>query len=127
MMFPALPAPVESTPVVTPSPALAQQAHMTASKKKAVLSLALSDERARVEKRVAGFAYRKSPVWKHLCHCYGPKLRQEELVSIADLLCAKLNIKLDRDARRRKVVIVKWFEEHWHQVQHVLPNIVLEP
>ena len=126
-MFPVLVPPAEPASVVPVTPALNQPNHIAAKKKNSVLSLALSDERARVEKRVAGFVYRKSPVWKHLCQHYGPKLRQEELVSIADVLCDKLNIKLDRDARRRKVVIVKWFEEHWHQVQHILAYISLEP
>ena len=92
-----------------------------------VLSEQISEERERVQRRIDGFNWRKSAVWKQLSCRFGPKLNQEELVSVAELLCEKLNIKLDRDARRRKVVIIKWFEEHCVQIQPMLAMISLEP
>jgi predicted oxidoreductase len=57
---------------------------------------------------------------------YGPKLSHDELVSIGALAANALQIKLDRDARRRKPVMIKWFEEHWIQIQPILWSIKLE-
>jgi hypothetical protein len=41
-------------------------------------------------------------------------------------VASSLKIKLDRDARRRKVVILKWFDENWAEIEPVLPLIILE-
>lgn len=109
-----------------PTPPTTVQTKAKTSNSK-VLSEQISEERERVQRRVDGFNWKKSNVWKQLCCRFGPKLNQEELVSVADLLCEKLNIKLDRDARRRKSVIIKWFEEHWTQIHPILPMITLEP
>jgi hypothetical protein len=87
---------------------------------------AVSEERERVQRRVEGFDWQKSPMWLHLSCLYGPKLKQDELVSIAEICAQKLDIRLDRDARRRKVVMIKWFEENWFRVRQLLPFIVLD-
>jgi hypothetical protein len=92
----------------------------------AVLANSISEERERVQRRVEGFNWRKSRAWTQLTCLYGPKLNQEELVSIADLVAGRLQIKLDRDARRRKTVIIKWFEENWNLIQPLLSTIVLD-
>jgi hypothetical protein len=47
-------------------------------------------------------------------------------VSIADLVAKKLDIRLDRDARRRKAVMIKWFNENWEVIEPLLRHIVLE-
>lgn len=85
-----------------------------------------TDEMERVKRRIHGFNYRNSEVWKILTDKYGPKLAHEELLSIAELLAAKTNITLDRDAKRRKAVLVKWFEENWDRIQGFLQFIILE-
>jgi hypothetical protein len=89
-------------------------------------SALLSEERERVLRRVDGFNWRESPAWTNLLALYGPRLSQDELVSIADLVAGGLQIKLDRDARRRKPVMLKWFDEHWEQIQPMLSLIVLD-
>jgi hypothetical protein len=86
----------------------------------------MSEERERVQKRVDGFNWKRSTAWKHLSAAYGPSLKHEELVSIADLAAKKLGIRLDRDARRRKIVMIKWFEENWAVLEPLLSKIVLE-
>jgi hypothetical protein len=53
-----------------------------------------------------------SPAWLRLKRHYEPKLIHEELVSIGSFLAERLDIRLDRDARRRKIVMIKWFEEN---------------
>jgi RNA polymerase-interacting CarD/CdnL/TRCF family regulator len=63
-----------------------------------------SKEVKRVQKRIRGFNWRKSTAWWRLWVSYGPKLKHSELISIADLVATKFTIRLDRDARGRKVV-----------------------
>jgi hypothetical protein len=75
---------------------------------------------------VDGFNWQRSTPWNQLIALYGPRLSQEELVSIARLIAKKLDIKLDRDARRRKPVMIKWFEENWESIEPLLGNIILE-
>jgi hypothetical protein len=84
-----------------------------------------SRELERIEERIRGFNWKRSWVWIHLTSVYGPKLTQEELVSLADLIASALHIKLDRDARRRKTVMIKWFEENWLRIRPILPYMVL--
>jgi hypothetical protein len=86
----------------------------------------VSEERERIQRRIAGFNWKRSCAWHHLSSAYGPGINQQELVSIADLICPKLNIQLDRDARRRKIVMLKWFDENWAVIQPLLSLVVLE-
>jgi hypothetical protein len=92
----------------------------------ALLRLSLSEERDRVHRRVEGFNWVNSPAWVHLTRTYGPRIVHEELVSIAVLAANRLSIRLDRDARRRKVVMVKWFQENWASIEPLLHEIVLD-
>jgi hypothetical protein len=89
-------------------------------------NISLSVERERVKRRMDGFNWKQSMVWAHLNHLYGPKLSQDELVSIGELIAQTLQIKLDRDARRRKPVMIKWFEENWISIQPLLFHVVLD-
>jgi hypothetical protein len=73
-----------------------------------------------------GFHWKQSLVWAHLNYLYGPKLSQDELISIGELVAQMLQIKLDRDARRRKPVMIKWFEENWCKIQPLLFYVVLD-
>jgi hypothetical protein len=57
---------------------------------------------------------------------YGPKVSQNELLSIADLIAEAIQIKPDRDARRRKIVMIKWFDDNWALIQPMLGSVVLE-
>ena len=84
------------------------------------------EELERVRLRVKNFDWKKSKVWKILTQQFGEKLTHEELTSVAELLSNSLKIKLDRDAKRRKIVLVKWFEENWSYIEPVLRYIVLD-
>lgn len=105
------------------------QTHKDGTKKVGKTSLVLeseTDEMERVKRRIQGFNYKSSHAWKMLTAKYGPKLAHEELMSIAELLSAQVNINLDRDAKRRKAVLVKWFEENWEIIQGCLQFVILE-
>jgi len=85
-----------------------------------------TNETARIKKRVGEFNWKKSKVWKSLSNRFGDKITQEELISIAELLANTIEVKLDRDARRRKVVLIKWFEENWAKIEPLVKYIILD-
>jgi hypothetical protein len=91
-----------------------------------IRALTVSEECERVRRRTEGFNWKHSRAWGQLTSIYGMKLSQHELVSIGDLVAEKLEIKLDRDARRRKTVMIKWFEENWGLIQPLLHLVVLD-
>jgi hypothetical protein len=88
--------------------------------------ISVSEECERVQRRVCGFDWRASPAWGQLNCLFGPRLSQSELVSIAELVSEPLKLKLDRDARRRKAVMIKWFEENWSYIVPLLHFVVLD-
>jgi hypothetical protein len=99
--------------------------HLTSARAARSISSRASEECFRINRRVGGFDWTKSYAWIELAERYGPKLVHAELVSIADLAASRLHIKLDRDARRRKVVMLKWFEENWALIRPLLEEIEL--
>jgi hypothetical protein len=52
-------------------------------------------------------------------------LDPDECVSIGGLAAQAVRIKLDRDARWRKAVMMKWFEEHAVRIQLLLSHVTL--
>lgn len=74
------------------------------------------EERKRVKKRMANFDKKKSQAWKYLSLLYGTQIKQDKLISIAEYVASQLKIYIDRDARRRKCVLIKWFDENWNKI-----------
>lgn len=83
-------------------------------------------ERSRISERISGFDPKNNIAWRTLTDRLGSNLTQRELLSIAKLVSQEANIKLDRDAQRRKIVLIKWFVENWEFVEPRLSDIVLE-
>jgi hypothetical protein len=83
-------------------------------------------EKDRIAVRLSGFNVKDNPVWKEITAKFGTNIKQPELLSIADVLARHANIKLDRDAKRRKAVLIKWFNENWASLQPYLDFVVLE-
>ncbi|EAX94285.1 hypothetical protein TVAG_057860 [Trichomonas vaginalis G3] len=84
------------------------------------------NEIARVQQRVSGFNASLSEAWPTLCQHFGQKITQDELVSIAEAIKPYAQVKLDRDARRRKSVILKWYQDNWSQISKYIKYVVLE-
>ena len=97
-----------------------------AIKKKKRQAGKLRNEQARLKMRLRGFDYHLSRSWIGLCNHFGSDLKQEELMSIAELVAKTANLRIDRDAKRRKIVLMKWFEENWSIVSSYMRFIVLE-
>ena len=74
----------------------------------------------RVENRLSGFMVKESLAWKTISQLYGNDVKQVHLRAIAEDIASKHGIHLDRDAKRRKTVLIKWFEENWDKVSPYL-------
>ena len=88
--------------------------------------LQTENERNRVEKRLENFDNKNSQAWKDIQNYFGPSLSQNELLSIAQVITYHAKLKLDREAKRRKEVLIKWFDENYNTIKNLLPKIKLE-
>ena len=82
-------------------------------------------EHYRNELRLKNFNEKDSVAYAKLCELYGPKPSQQELLSLAQVVSASLNILLDREAMRRKKVLIKWYDENFHKIEQFLVENVL--
>ena len=83
-------------------------------------------ERKRVDDRLRGFSLKDSIAWKAICERFGSDLNQTELLSMAEVIGHELHIKIDREAKRRKEVLIKWFDENFLIIKPILNIMVLE-
>jgi hypothetical protein len=90
-------------------------------------AVASNPEKQRIADRLYGFDHRDNDVWKAISQKFGTNIKQQELLSIASVLAERAGIRLDRDAKRRKSVLVKWFDENWAAVSPYLDYVVLQP
>jgi len=83
-------------------------------------------EKARIAVRLGGFDSKENHVWEELSKRFGADIKRGELTNIAILLSETLKIKLDRDAKRRKCVLLKWFDENWEMIYPLLDYVILD-
>jgi hypothetical protein len=83
-------------------------------------------ERKRLADRLEGFNFKTSLGWQAISTHFGETLTQTELLSVAKVIGSELGINIDREAKRRKEVLVKWFDEHYEHLSEILPRITLE-
>ncbi|OHS98901.1 hypothetical protein TRFO_34769 [Tritrichomonas foetus] len=83
-------------------------------------------EKLRVFSRLRGFKAKDSRVWSEITRRFGSELKHGELLSIAEVVAANAGVQLDRDAKRRKSVLIKWFEENWIRISPFLNYVILE-
>ncbi|KAH0794754.1 hypothetical protein GPJ56_001301 [Histomonas meleagridis] len=83
-------------------------------------------EKRRISDRLSGFDVKDNIAWKEITRRFGSNIKQPELLSIANVLANYANIRLDRDAKRRKSVLIKWFNENWAAISGYLNHVVLE-
>ncbi|KAH0794999.1 hypothetical protein GPJ56_001125 [Histomonas meleagridis] len=92
---------------------------------KAIIELtnsANSIEKERIRRRLKGFDPKISEAWRYIsCH-FGHGVKQHYLCEMAKYLSAKRNIPLDRDAKRRKCVLIKWFHDNWDKISGDMPK-----
>jgi hypothetical protein len=85
-----------------------------------------SPEKVRIIDRLLGFNPKEHPSWAAIATRFGATVNQRELVSIARVLATHSHVPLDRDAKRRKSVLLKWFAENWGAIAPFIDSVVLE-
>ena len=85
-----------------------------------------NNEKKRISERLNGFNPRDNNAWKEISRRFGSNIKHPELLSIANVLASSANVRLDRDAKRRKTVLIKWFQENWAAISPFLDYVVLE-
>ena len=82
-------------------------------------------EKAHIKKRLKGFHWKESAAWHDITRFFGPGLSQEELLAIAEILASAAGLKTDREARRRKEVLIKWFDENYNVLRPMFDRLEL--
>ena len=86
----------------------------------------LNSEKRRIAMRMNGFDSKDNPVWNEISRRFGSNIKQGELTNIAKVIAESAQIKLDRDAKRRKSVLLKWFDENWAEIQPFLDYVRID-
>ena len=63
------------------------------------------------KKRQLGDAF-ETEAWARLQEKYGRKISQEELLSLARVVANELDLELSREYKRRKELLIIWFQEN---------------
>lgn len=79
----------------------------------------------KVIKRIKDFDPENSPACIKLNAKFGRGIVHSELKSLAEFICEKLHIELDRDAKRDNRVLYKWFHENWAMIDQIIDRIEL--
>lgn len=77
------------------------------------------------KKKKEAFDYKACEAYALLSEKFGTNLRHQELVMIASKVAKTLNIKVDRDAKRRKDLLFKWFQDHLNEIQPLLKTMIV--
>ena len=84
-------------------------------------------EKLIVKQKLSGFDGKESPVPEALEEKFGTMPNREELLSLAKVISKHLQIPLDREAYRRKNVLMKWYHDNFGQIlPFIQNNIVVE-
>jgi hypothetical protein len=73
-----------------------------------------------------GFDASQSIAWREIRTRFGDSLVQTELLSLAQVICSEIGIQVDREAKRRKEVLIKWFDENYSAIRGILSKIEME-
>ena len=79
----------------------------------------------RINERIKNFDPRHSPACRKINKKFGLGIIHEELKVVAEFLCQKLNLVLDRDAKRDNRALRKWYDENWDQIAPEIDRIEL--
>lgn len=76
------------------------------------------------KRRHEAFDYKDTAAYRMLADKFGSSVRQQDLVQIACCLSKKIGVKVERDAKRRKDLLIRWFQENIEKVSALLPMVV---
>lgn len=77
----------------------------------------------RIKDRLNGFQISTSEAYITITQCFSKNITMSDLLIIAKILAQTFKIHLDRDAKRDKRVLFKWFQEKWEIIRYEIHNI----
>ena len=86
----------------------------------------LSAEKERVQKKLNNFDPKSSPAWEYISKKFGAEVKQQCLCEMAKYLALKNELNLDRDSKRRKSVLIKWFHDNWNIIKDDIKKITIK-
>lgn len=90
------------------------------------LSKQTQSERTKLSERLSDFDCENSQAWQLIKQKGWDELSQKILLSIASIIANKCQIGLDREAKRRKPILIKWFQENLKIISPAIDKIYLE-
>jgi hypothetical protein len=75
-----------------------------------------ADEKNWATRELDGFRPKESDLWKYLT-ARDLRISKNSLVSLGRICALVLNIPLTREYKRRANTMMKWFQDHWAQIQ----------
>jgi hypothetical protein len=78
-----------------------------------------------VPMQLKGFRYKSSRAWRELSLRFGTDLTASELLSVAEVVAFNLSLTVDRKAKRKKSLLVKWFDDNLKDVIPFLNHVRL--
>jgi len=84
-------------------------------------------EKSRIEARLKGFEPSESIAWNKLEQKFGNQIKRNDLINLATVLSTIAQCDLDRDAKRRKSVLIRWFDENWFLIEKYIDRMILSP
>jgi hypothetical protein len=82
-------------------------------------------EKNKAAERLNDFNLGESPAYAALKDRFGERVTRKKMLSIAQILSGGLRIAIDREAKRRRDVMIKWFDENWAAIEPHLDKITL--
>ncbi|KAK8834168.1 hypothetical protein M9Y10_011661 [Tritrichomonas musculus] len=76
----------------------------------------ITKDKRKADARLQDFDPKNCFVWKKFCEKFGSSLSQTELISIAEVISSNIGVKVDREAKRRKEILIKWFDENSEKI-----------
>ena len=89
-------------------------------------SIDLSTETLRVAARLGNFDWKSSNVWIEIKNHFNTSISHSDLKKLSLLLADDARIIPDRDAKRRKSVMIKWMEENWNKLSPFLKYYIFD-
>jgi hypothetical protein len=74
-------------------------------------------DRMFVKQCLRNFDPATSEAWKFLENRFGPDIPKPWLISLGRVLAQHLNIPLAREYKRRKGMMIKWFDDHFEFIE----------
>lgn len=76
------------------------------------------------KKKKDSFNYKDTEAYQMIIDKFGNNVRQQELIQIACCLSKKIGVKVERDSKRRKDLLFKWFQENIDKISPILHQVV---